>query len=95
MSRRWPPRKNAKVAARRRYDGPNKRQKWEYQCVECHNWFPDKLTQVDHKVPCGTLTCFDDLPGFVERLFCDSSHLGVLCEGCHDAKHERESESDK
>jgi 5-methylcytosine-specific restriction endonuclease McrA len=41
---------------------------------------------VDHIHPAGSLNCAADLPGFVERLFCEQDNLQVLCESCHDEK---------
>jgi 5-methylcytosine-specific restriction endonuclease McrA len=85
-SRWWKPITQTKMAARRAYKGPNKKQRFEYQCAECLNYFPDKKVNVDHKIPAGTLRCADDLPGFVERLFCEADNLQVLCSACHDVK---------
>jgi 5-methylcytosine-specific restriction endonuclease McrA len=45
---------------------------------------------VDHRIPAGTLRCADDLPGFVERLFCEVDNLQVLCTTCHDRKTQNE-----
>jgi 5-methylcytosine-specific restriction endonuclease McrA len=89
-SRWWKPIAQAKAKAKRKYKGPNKRQKFEYQCAECLNWFPDKKINVDHIVPAGTLRCANDLPGFVERLFCEVDNLQVLCTTCHDKKTQDE-----
>ena len=84
MSRRWPPlARQAINAARRKYTGENKRQKWEYQCATCKAWRNRKQVEVDHIVPCGSLRSLDDLPGFVERLFCEPDGLRVLCDTCH------------
>jgi len=85
-SRWWKPITQTKMNARRAYKGPNKRQKFEYQCVHCTKWFPEKKINVDHICPAGSLNCAQDLPGFVERLFCESDNLQVLCESCHDVK---------
>lgn len=82
-SRKWPPRIEAKNWARRKYFGPNKRQKWEYLCSVCANWFPGTEVEVDHINPCGQLKEYDDLPDFVRRLFCESQELRVLCKACH------------
>lgn len=38
---------------------------------------------VDHINPCGTLKSFEDVRGFVERLFCEAEGLRLLCEECH------------
>ena len=85
-SRWWKPILQCKLEARRAYKGPNKRQKFEYQCKQCENWFQEKKVNVDHIVPAGSLNCAQDLPGFVERLFCEKEHLKVLCTDCHDEK---------
>jgi 5-methylcytosine-specific restriction endonuclease McrA len=85
-SRWWKPITECKLKAKRPYTGPNKRQKFEYQCNKCKHWFAEKKINVDHIIPAGTLTCANDLPGFVERLFCEAQNLQVLCESCHDKK---------
>jgi len=89
-SRFWKPITQCKIKSRRPYKGPNKRQKFEYQCNECKQWFPDKKVNVDHIIPAGTLKCANDLPGFVERLFCEIDNLQVLCQSCHDFKTKNE-----
>ena len=85
-SRWWKPVAEAKKLARRVYKGKNKRQKWEYQCNHCKKWFPDKNIQVDHIVEAGSLKCKEDLPDFVERLFCEVDGFQVLCKPCHKVK---------
>jgi 5-methylcytosine-specific restriction endonuclease McrA len=89
-SRWWKPITQCKMKARRAYKGPNKRQKFEYQCNECKQWHPEKNINVDHIIPAGTLKCANDLPGFVERLFCEADNLQVLCSACHDVKTKNE-----
>lgn len=89
-SRWWRPITQCKQNAKRPYKGPNKRQRFEYQCNFCHNWFPEKKINVDHIRPAGSLNCAQDLPGFVERLFCEIDNLQVLCEKCHDFKTKSE-----
>jgi hypothetical protein len=80
-SQRWPPRFKALNDARRFVKG--KRHKWEYLCAECHKWHKQKEVEVDHIVPCGTLKAYSDLPGFVERLFCEGDGLRIVCKPCH------------
>lgn len=89
-SRFWKPITQCKMSSRRAYKGPLKRQKFEYQCNECGEWFPEKKINVDHIKPAGSLNCANDLPGFVERLFCEVDNLQVLCTTCHDFKTKNE-----
>lgn len=80
---RWAPRYAVLAAAKRPSKSDNPRLKWEFQCAICKKWHPQKLVEVDHIVPCGSLKAFSDLPGFVERLFCEQEDLRVLCKPCH------------
>jgi len=89
-SRFWKPITQCKMAARRAYKGPLKRQKFEYQCNVCSKWFPEKKINIDHIIPAGSLRCANDLPGFVERRFCEVDNLQVLCQDCHDIKTKEE-----
>lgn len=89
-SRWWKPASEAKNLARRPYIGKNKRQKWEYKCAECAHYFKAIEINVDHIVPAGTLKVYGDLPGFVERLFCEVDGLQVMCTKCHDIKTAKE-----
>jgi len=86
MSRWWKPIAMARKAASRTYTiGRAKRV--EYQCASCSNWFNVKEIQVDHKVECGSLRSYADLPGFCQRLFAeDISAYAVLCTSCHSRK---------
>ena len=82
-SRKWPPIHEARKRARRPYKGRNARQKWEYQCSSCGEWFNGKEVEVDHVVPAGTLRRYEDLPEFVRRLLCEVEELRVVCKQCH------------
>lgn len=82
----YPPKWEVLHAARRPSQSPNKKLKWEYQCAQCKGWFPQQSVAVDHKEPCGSLNNYDDLAGFVRRLFCSREGLQVLCKADHDAK---------
>lgn len=62
----------------------------EYQCNECKNYFKQTEVQVDHKEPAGTLKDFNDLPTFVEKMFCSVEDLQVLCKPCHQSKTNKE-----
>lgn len=89
-SRWWKPIAEAKLAARRAYKGSNKRLKWEYKCAKCKKYFPGKDVQVDHIIPAGTLRTAEDLPLFVENLFCEEGGFQVLCTTCHNIKTQKE-----
>jgi len=82
-SRWWKPIQECKQKAKTRYNGPNKRMKWQYKCDICKQHYPDKEIEVDHILPAGTLKSYSDLPGFVERLFCEIDNLRCLCKTCH------------
>lgn len=94
-SRWWKPITQCKLTNRRNYIGPLKRQKFEYLCNGCKKWFPEKKINVDHIIPAGTLQCAADLPGFVERLFCEIDNLQILCETCHNKKTQNEKSGRK
>jgi len=98
-SRWWTPITQCKEKARRAYKGPLKRQKWEYQCNNCKKWFKGTDVSVDHIKPVGTLTCANDLPQFVENLFCEIDNLQVLCSNgetsCHHIKTQKEKKNGK
>lgn len=63
-----------------------KRYKYVVPCAECKKELRLNEVKVDHKIPCGSLTSFSDVGGFVERLFCDIDGLQCLCKQCHDIK---------
>ncbi len=94
-SRWWKPISVCKLNARRLYKGTNKRQKYEYQCNKCKKWYAEKEINVDHIKPAGSLNCAQDLPEFVERLFCEQDNLQVLCVTCHDKKTLKEKQAKK
>lgn len=49
--------------------------------------------EVDHIIPAGSLKSYEDLPGFVERMFVGEDKLQVVCKSCHKAKTNDERES--
>ena len=57
-----------------------------YICECCKNSVRDKLCMVDHKNPVVDVSGFLDWNTFINRLFCDSSELSLLCESCHKIK---------
>jgi len=87
---KWPPKWDVLAAAKRTYSGAKRGVKYEYVCANCGLAYTGKEVQVDHVIPCGSLTCFEDLVGFVDRLFVESDGLQVLCSCCHATKTESE-----
>ena len=81
----WKPALKAKMMAKRKYKGKNKRQKWEYKCAKCGGWFKDKEVQIDHINPVGSLRCGADVEGFLERLTPEQG-FQILCKTCHSEK---------
>ena len=54
-----------------------------YKCAKCGKAYRRKDIQVDHKIPVGRFVNFDL---YIERLFCPTSGLDVLCVKCHKTK---------
>ncbi len=95
-SSKYPVKFQVKADARRnKPKGAEGRHHYEFQCKECDGWFPDKEISVDHIQPAGSLKKYDDLPGFVERLFCEADNLQVLCNECHNVKTQAERKKKK
>lgn len=82
---KWPPKHDAKAEAKVAYN--------TYECAKCSGWFANKEVEVDHVDPCGSLKKFNDLPAFVERMFCEAEGFQVLCKGCHQTKTKAEATS--
>lgn len=92
---RWPVRYDVMNEAKVPYDGLDKRTKFLYVCAICNEKFKQKEVEVDHHPEeCGSLKSFDDLPRFVETLFCEKDNLRVVCKPCH-KKHTKESRENK
>lgn len=76
-----------KNASRPSQNLENKRLKTEYQCNHCKEWFAKKDIQIDHREDCGSLTCFEDIAPFIQRLTIeDPNGFQVLCKPCHQIK---------
>lgn len=88
-SRFFPSVKICRERAKVPYNGPNRRQKWLYRCEICGQLRDSKITNVHHKIECGSLTSFEDLAGFTQRLFCSSEDLILICNDCHDKIHNK------
>lgn len=88
-SRRWPPKferlKEACVGIRK--NAKTNRDAKHYRCASCEELFPQSNVQVDHIEPIGAVDSWDE---FIERLFCESDNLQVLCKPCHKKKSKQE-----
>jgi 5-methylcytosine-specific restriction endonuclease McrA len=96
-SMKWPVKTDCLIAARRprtEASGEGKHT-YEYQCAECEFYWQGKDVAVDHITSAGSLKTFADLPGFVERLFCELKGLQVLCKACHTIKTNHEKRGKK
>lgn len=82
--RYWKPITDCLQEARRPVSGKGN-QKWEYQCNHCDEWFKRTEVEVDHIVPCGSLTCEEDVVPFLKRLTTETG-FQVLCKPCHKVK---------
>ena len=88
-TRFWVPRLNALNAAKRSSQNINKRLKWEYMCFSCKQYFSQKEVEIHHSKQAGTLKCANDLPLFVENLFCETGWI-CLCKNCHIKEHKKD-----
>lgn len=92
---RWPAKWDVLNKSKRAFTGAGKQQKWEYLCAKCEKYHKQKDVSVDHTIPAGSLNNFDDIAGFVERLFVGPEHLQVLCKSCHNTKTQEERKQGK
>ena len=74
---------------RRKYEGENKRQRFEHQCNICKGWFRQDEVQVDHVIPCGSFLKLSQLGEWAHRLFC--GELQKVCIVCHQIKTKLEN----
>ena len=81
--KKYPVKYQCLEAARRPYDGTDRRIKWLYTCAICKQEFLQKDIEVDHIEPAGSLTSIDHIAGFIKRLFCEIDNLRVACKPCH------------
>jgi 5-methylcytosine-specific restriction endonuclease McrA len=83
----WKPLQKALDLASRPNKSKNKRLKKEYQCAHCKHWFKRADVEVDHIIECGSLSCYEDIVPFIQRLSAeDANAYQVLCKPCHKIK---------
>lgn len=94
-SRKWPPKYETLNAAKteKKINKKTGRLAQHYECAECNEEFTQKDVQVDHIKP-----VIDPKKGFIswdvyiDRMFCESKNLQVLCKECHSIKTKKEKE---
>jgi len=91
-SRRRKPLQEYKKSKQLKYIWPNKKRKRSYECEHCRNLFDGTEVDINHIIPAWTLTCANDLPWFVDRLFTEQ-WFNLLCKECH--KKETKSQKRK
>lgn len=97
-SRRWPPKYECLNAAKteKKVNEASGRIAQHYKCSSCKNEFTSKNVQVDHIKP-----VIDPKKGFIswdeyiDRMFCETKNLQVLCTECHKVKTQKEKEISK
>lgn len=105
-AKRWPPKqevlRDSKVskpvldsAGNKQYYKSGKRvgqlkTRLECKCAKCKKYYPVSNVEVDHLVPAGSLTSYEDLIPFIDRMFVPKNKLQVLCKQCHQKKTNEE-----
>lgn len=93
-SQRWPPKYTTLSSAcvGVRVNERTGRLAKHYKCSACQLAFPAKEVEVNHRIPVVLVTGFDSWTGVIERIFCDSKDLEVLCKPCHKVITQKENE---
>lgn len=91
--RRWPPKwstlKEAYVG--KKVNKKTGKQAMHYKCAKCKKQYVAKDVQVDHIEPVvDPTTGFVSWDVYIDRMFCDSVNLQVLCKTCHNTKTAKE-----
>jgi hypothetical protein len=84
MSYKTPMRADALRAARM--------ERGKYKCAKCQNIYGKRQICVDHIEPVLPISVgFTTWDSYIQRLFCHSAGLQVLCKKCHNAKSKEEN----
>jgi len=62
-----------------------------YLCNVCKKYVGSTKVSVDHIIPVVSPEGFVDWNTFVDRLYCGSENLQVICDDCHKAKTKEEN----
>lgn len=67
-----------------------------YTCAECDRHIKEKEAEIDHIIPIGPAPGTRDAPPsltwnqFIEKMFCGTENLQVICKGCHKIKTKKD-----
>jgi 5-methylcytosine-specific restriction endonuclease McrA len=95
-SRKWPPIYEALALAKteKKTNSFTGRLAQHYMCAHCTRDFSSTMVQVDHIDP---VICpfkgFESWDVYIQRLYCETSNLQVLCKPCHEIKSTKERNS--
>lgn len=82
----WKPAQEALRRARVARSGKHNA-KWAYLCCDCQKLFRRRGVQIDHLIPCGSLTSFEHVGEFLRRLTPESADdYAIRCTDCHQKK---------
>lgn len=85
--RYWKPMQIALDKASRPSQSLNKRIKKEYCCAKCKKWFKRADVEIDHIEECGSLSKYEDIVPFIQRLTKEEvTAYDILCKPCHKIK---------
>ena len=85
--RYWKPMQQALELSSRPSQNVNKRIKKEYNCAHCKLWFKRVDVEIDHRIECGSLSSYDDVVPFIQRLTQENpASYDILCKPCHKNK---------
>ena len=97
-TQRWPPKFEALKAAfvDRKVNKKTGKLAQHFSCASCKGEFVSKDVQVDHKKPVvDPKKGFQGWETYIDRLFCETENLQVLCVPCHKSKTASEKEQRK
>lgn len=88
-TRFWKPCLKKLEASKRKNESSNKRLKYEYLCESCSSWYPRKLVQIDHIIPCGGINGYDKIVPWLLKAHVEEG-FQILCRECHKSKTKEE-----
>ncbi len=93
----WKPKCDKLKEGRRPNQSNNKRLKWENNCEQCKQWFPESEIEVDHIIKCGGISgkdWLDKVAPWIVRAFVEVEGYQRLCKACHKLKTNGERKSE-